>query len=433
MNQLTPLTPFCVPLNLMNVNIENHKSSAELSKSMNATDEHGHTLLYVALQPEKPFAREHVTAILLAGADAFHPSCNLRYLLLPKILNMNMDELDALPSWYIEYMMMLAVASHQRRQPYPEVVRKLFLYMCTRTHTFFPWKHLLLDLDLVDLELHFLVSSDVVDDMEVINAQDPESGATIAQFLIHEQMTQHELFLVQDLMMHGSNMTIRSRSGHYALDSHDWSYPILLQCIFSVLREQPHLVSYMNLAYHLAHHESTLILMDLFRCKIDPNHHVYCMTQDQRSLAVFQQGVPFLHHFLMQFCTQTVPCASWQDFHRGTLACILQHGANPNVPDRFGRTPLFYCRHPAAIRILIYHGANIKHQDCDGNTALLHMLLTHAEMQYDDLFETLICLVDSESVHLCNHQKQSVATFTPLPWTDKETIQRWQTSLSKES
>lgn len=54
-----------------------------------------------------------------------------------------------------------------------------------------------------------------------------------------------------------------------------------------------------------------------------------------------------------------------------TILLLLEHGADPNIPDFLGVTPLFEAlQSPSTVRILLEHGADINQKDGHGITAL---------------------------------------------------------------
>ena len=61
-------------------------------------------------------------------------------------------------------------------------------------------------------------------------------------------------------------------------------------------------------------------------------------------------------------------CAHFGDTE--TIDLLLQLGADPNATDDQGRTPLFFTNFAKAAETLLRAGANVKHQDDNGATAL---------------------------------------------------------------
>ncbi|MBI3929117.1 MAG: ankyrin repeat domain-containing protein [Armatimonadetes bacterium] len=51
---------------------------------------------------------------------------------------------------------------------------------------------------------------------------------------------------------------------------------------------------------------------------------------------------------------------------------LLELGADPDLLDEEGRTPLMTCRQPALLQLLVLAGAQLDHQDRRGRTALMH-------------------------------------------------------------
>jgi hypothetical protein len=70
------------------------------------------------------------------------------------------------------------------------------------------------------------------------------------------------------------------------------------------------------------------------------------------------------------------------------LRLLLQHGANINAPNKYGRTPLYLATKVGAleaVRLLLEHGADVKAKDNEGKAALE----VAADRGYDDLVELL--------------------------------------------
>lgn len=65
-------------------------------------------------------------------------------------------------------------------------------------------------------------------------------------------------------------------------------------------------------------------------------------------------------------------CVSWAAA-RGddtSLRTLLEHGADPNLPDIQGSTPLHHVRDPKCCNLLLRHGSNVTSQNSYGHTAL---------------------------------------------------------------
>jgi len=76
---------------------------------------------------------------------------------------------------------------------------------------------------------------------------------------------------------------------------------------------------------------------------------------------------------------------------------LLTSGANINLPNNKGRTPLYYTHTVATARLLLSNGADVNHQDMDGNTAL-HLV-------YDIPIVTV--LLETANINLHNKSDQS--------------------------
>jgi ankyrin repeat protein len=61
----------------------------------------------------------------------------------------------------------------------------------------------------------------------------------------------------------------------------------------------------------------------------------------------------------------------WQDEAKELILAMLEKGANPNKPDKDGRTPLMDAREIEVAKLLIAKGANPAAVDLDGNTLLM--------------------------------------------------------------
>jgi len=55
---------------------------------------------------------------------------------------------------------------------------------------------------------------------------------------------------------------------------------------------------------------------------------------------------------------------------KGLTKFLLEHGANPNIKDHFGMTPLFYATELDTVKELVEHGADVNIQNDKGETAL---------------------------------------------------------------
>ena len=51
---------------------------------------------------------------------------------------------------------------------------------------------------------------------------------------------------------------------------------------------------------------------------------------------------------------------------KGLTKFLLEHGANPNIKDHFGKTPLFYATELDTVKELVEHGANVNVKDKRG-------------------------------------------------------------------
>ncbi len=66
----------------------------------------------------------------------------------------------------------------------------------------------------------------------------------------------------------------------------------------------------------------------------------------------------------------------YSDIQKETEQCIfslLRAGADPNIPDKMGKTPLMKAvdtKNPYAVKRLLEYGAKVSPHDCDGKTAL---------------------------------------------------------------
>ncbi|ESO82392.1 hypothetical protein LOTGIDRAFT_134675, partial [Lottia gigantea] len=80
------------------------------------------------------------------------------------------------------------------------------------------------------------------------------------------------------------------------------------------------------------------------------------------------------------------------------VAKLITAGSNVNASDVYGYTPLMqaaFCKDLDSIRLLIQHGADLKHKDMDGNTLINHCLQNEnkgksAKDILDDTFEYLV-------------------------------------------
>lgn len=87
----------------------------------------------------------------------------------------------------------------------------------------------------------------------------------------------------------------------------------------------------------------------------------------------------------------------WVELDRYEL--LLKHGANPNATDKFGRTPLFTAP-PDEAKLLLKSGCKIGHRDKDGRTAL-HLQPPDVERDGTD---------DEEDIDVSDEYEQSDAT-----------------------
>lgn len=77
---------------------------------------------------------------------------------------------------------------------------------------------------------------------------------------------------------------------------------------------------------------------------------------------------------------------------------LIANGANVNVVDKEGRTPLFYSKSADNIDLLLKHGADINHQDNFGNTLIMHC----AQNKKNSFVKYLVTLYDDNWLLLCN-------------------------------
>lgn len=83
----------------------------------------------------------------------------------------------------------------------------------------------------------------------------------------------------------------------------------------------------------------------------------------------------------------------------------LKNGADPNLQDVEGKTPLMACitKHPKNIQLLLDHGADVFVQDYKGNTALIYAVM-YGHLSF---CQTLFNASEGKLVDFTNHQGQT--------------------------
>jgi ankyrin repeat protein len=86
----------------------------------------------------------------------------------------------------------------------------------------------------------------------------------------------------------------------------------------------------------------------------------------------------------------------------------LKVGADPNIADLSGKTPLMLQENPKIVRLLLDAGADLKHVDNDGSNAFMFTI-------NDDKIELL--LKAGLSPNLTNNQGKSILNCNDWPIT----------------
>ena len=90
--------------------------------------------------------------------------------------------------------------------------------------------------------------------------------------------------------------------------------------------------------------------------------------------------------------TALMEASRWGKTHREVAAALIRAGAEINVQDPYGVTPLLFAAisgSPETIRMLLKSGADVKAKDVDGRTALIETLTTENDLPPETIEELI--------------------------------------------
>ncbi|KAL8999176.1 MAG: hypothetical protein Q9169_001955 [Polycauliona sp. 2 TL-2023] len=82
---------------------------------------------------------------------------------------------------------------------------------------------------------------------------------------------------------------------------------------------------------------------------------------------------------------------------KSLIKLLMDHGADPNIPNDFGETPLFLAvsdGHIAAAEFLLQHGANVNARDKDGSTPIHAVKYSNVDVDAEDQESLIRLLID---------------------------------------